>query len=108
MKDEGEVSVTATQTKQVARDWFNALDRGDMNAAVACMANDIEWENLPKIPGDLRQILPFDVVSHAGDSGIHVPAIKRVEPVPSHLLGLCCGHAHFSLVLHVKPRDLTC
>ena len=43
--------MTAAQTKQVARAWFDALDRGDMNAAIACMADDIEWENLPKIPG---------------------------------------------------------
>ena len=63
MKDEGEVSVTATQTKQVARDWFNALDRGDMNAAVACMANDIEWENLPKIPG-VSDIIPWFGTAH--------------------------------------------
>jgi len=63
VSDEGEASVTAAQTKQVAQDWFDALDRADMNAAVACMADDIEWENLPKIPG-VSDIIPWIGTAH--------------------------------------------
>ena len=50
--------MTEAQTRKVAEDWFDALDRGDMNAAVACLADDIEWENLPKIPG-VSDIIPW-------------------------------------------------
>jgi uncharacterized protein len=57
------VSVTAAQTKKVAQDWFDALDRGDMNAAIDCMADDIEWENLPKIPG-VSDIIPWIGTAH--------------------------------------------
>ena len=57
------MTVTAAQTKQVAENWFGALDRGDMNAAIACMADDIEWENLPKIPG-VSDIIPWIGTAH--------------------------------------------
>lgn len=55
--------MTAAQTRQVAQNWFDALDRGDIDAAIACLADDIEWENLPKIPG-VSDIIPWIGTAH--------------------------------------------
>lgn len=51
------------ETRKVATAWFDALDRGDMDAAIACMAEDIEWVNLPKIPG-VSDIIPWIGTAH--------------------------------------------
>ncbi|WP_294540627.1 ankyrin repeat domain-containing protein [uncultured Rhodoblastus sp.] len=79
--------MTEAQTREVAQDWFDALDRGDLNAAVACLADDIEWENLPKIPG-VSDIIPWTGNAHgiqevlqkfaARDGAIEV---KRFKPL---------------------------
>ncbi|WP_299407960.1 ankyrin repeat domain-containing protein [Acaryochloris sp. IP29b_bin.148] len=50
-------------TRKVATAWFDALDRGDMDTAIACMAEDIEWVNLPKIPG-VSDIIPWIGTAH--------------------------------------------
>jgi ankyrin repeat protein len=46
------------ETEQVARRWFDALDRADYAAAMACLAENIEWVNLPKIRG-VSDIIPW-------------------------------------------------
>jgi ankyrin repeat protein len=46
------------ETEQVARRWFDALDRADYETAMACLAEDIEWVNLPKIAG-VSDIIPW-------------------------------------------------
>ena len=78
----------AVPRRELLQDLGNAVRRSDPR-------NDIADA------GYLRQILPFDVVGHASDRGIHVAAVERAEPVLGYLLGLRCGHGHFSLVLHV-------
>ena len=79
--------MTAAQTRKVAQDWFDALDRGDMNAAVACMADDIEWENLPKIPG-VSDIIPWIGTAHGIPEVLQqfatrngVVEVKRFKPL---------------------------
>ena len=46
------------ETRQIARQWFDALDRGDIETALSCLADDVEWFNLPKIPG-VSDIVPW-------------------------------------------------
>jgi ankyrin repeat protein/ketosteroid isomerase-like protein len=46
------------ETRQIARQWFDALDRGDIETALSCLADDVEWINLPKIPG-VSDIVPW-------------------------------------------------
>ncbi len=50
-------------TRNVAETWFEALDQGDMATALACLAEDIEWVNLPKIPG-VSDIIPWIGTAH--------------------------------------------
>jgi uncharacterized protein len=44
--------------KDVAHRYFDALGRGDIPTAIACLADDVEWINLPKIPG-VSDIVPW-------------------------------------------------
>ena len=38
-----------TETRAVAERWFNALDIGDIESAIACLDPNIIWINVPKI-----------------------------------------------------------
>ncbi|ELR98757.1 ankyrin repeat domain-containing protein [Gloeocapsa sp. PCC 73106] len=51
------------ETRKVAQKWFDALDRGDLDTAISCLADDIEWVNLPKIPG-VSDIIPWIGTAH--------------------------------------------
>lgn len=42
---------TGAQTYEVATRWFDALSRGDGAAAIACLADDVEWFNYTPVPG---------------------------------------------------------
>lgn len=55
--------MSAAETKEVAQRWFDALDSGDMQTALSCLADDIEWVNLPKIPG-VSDIIPWIGTAH--------------------------------------------
>jgi ankyrin repeat protein/ketosteroid isomerase-like protein len=46
------------ETRQVAGVWFDALDQGDFGTAMSCLADDIEWENLPPVPG-VSAVIPW-------------------------------------------------
>src|SRR5262249_42643060 len=45
-------------TERVTRAWFDALDRGDLDAAMGLLAADVEWVNLPATPG-VSDIIPW-------------------------------------------------
>jgi uncharacterized protein len=45
-------------TKRVARAWFDALDRGDVPAAVALLDEHIEWQNLTPVKG-VSDVVPW-------------------------------------------------
>ncbi len=45
-------------SEQVVTQWFSALDRGDIDAAMGLLAPDVEWVNLPKVPG-VSDIIPW-------------------------------------------------
>jgi hypothetical protein len=38
-------------TQRVAAAWFNALNRGDVPAAVALLDERVEWQNLSPVKG---------------------------------------------------------
>jgi ketosteroid isomerase-like protein len=45
-------------TERVARAWFDALDRGDVPAAVALLDEHIEWQNLSPVKG-VSDVVPW-------------------------------------------------
>ena len=45
-------------TEQVAHIYFDALGRGDVPTALACLADDVEWINLAQVPG-VSDIVPW-------------------------------------------------
>jgi uncharacterized protein len=52
------MSMSQQETRRVAKRWFGALDRGDMRTAMDCLAEDVEWVNLPRIAG-VSDIIPW-------------------------------------------------
>lgn len=46
------------ETRRVARTWFDALDTGDFATAMSCLAENVLWVNLPKIPG-VSDVIPW-------------------------------------------------
>jgi uncharacterized protein len=57
------VVVDVMTPRAVAEAWFAALDRGDIPAAVALLADDIYWENIPQVPG-VSDIVPWTGTAH--------------------------------------------
>ena len=52
-------------TQRVARAWFDALDRGDIPAAVTLLDDHIEWQNLSPVKG-ISDVVPwFGPVCHS-------------------------------------------
>ena len=47
-------------TQRVARAWFDALDRGDIPAAVTLLDDHIEWQNLSPVKG-ISDVVPWFV-----------------------------------------------
>jgi ankyrin repeat protein/choline dehydrogenase-like flavoprotein len=78
---------TLPTAHEVARRYFDALGRGDIPGAMACLADDVEWINLPKIAG-VSDIVPWLGTRHgvadvADSFRIRdaVVKVKRFEPV---------------------------
>lgn len=51
-------TLPASETLQVVNRWFEALNRGDVDAALQCMARDVRWENIEKVNG-VSDIIPW-------------------------------------------------
>jgi ketosteroid isomerase-like protein len=51
-------TLCAAETQQVVSQWFEALGRGDVDAALQCMADDVRWENIEKVDG-VSDIIPW-------------------------------------------------
>jgi len=47
-----------TITQKIAAKWYNSLASGDIEAALSCLADDIEWINMRPING-VSDILPW-------------------------------------------------
>jgi ankyrin repeat protein/ketosteroid isomerase-like protein len=45
-------------SERIVNQWFSALDRGDIDGALALLAADVEWVNLPKVAG-VSDIIPW-------------------------------------------------
>ena len=42
----------------VVNQWIDALNRGDVDAALQCMADDVRWENIEKVDG-ISDVIPW-------------------------------------------------
>lgn len=49
---------TGDTTQEVARRWFDALLKGDIDAAAACLDDDVEWINYKVVPG-YNDVMPW-------------------------------------------------
>jgi ketosteroid isomerase-like protein len=45
------MSTQSSSTQDVAQGWFDSLSRGDFDTALALVAEDVEWQNIPSTPG---------------------------------------------------------
>lgn len=53
-----EQSVNEKETYEVAKQWFSALKQGNVEVALSCLADDVEWLNYTIIPG-FNDIMPW-------------------------------------------------
>ena len=53
-----QLSVDRDKTNEIARKWFNAQTSGNFEAAINCLADDIEWINYTVVPG-FNDIMPW-------------------------------------------------
>src|SRR5262249_53785905 len=80
-------------TEQVTKQWFNALDQGDLSGAMSLLAPDVEWVNLPKIPG-VSDIIPWLGTCHGVAEVLEsfrardrVAEVKQFKPVTQVVQG---------------------
>jgi hypothetical protein len=59
----------ANITRTVALMWFDAVARGDGEAAAKCLAGNVEWINYTKVPG-YNDIMPWIGTYHGRDAVI--------------------------------------
>lgn len=59
---------TERETREMAQKWFGALARGDLDGAMACLARDAVWENIPPTPG-ISDVAPW-LGSHRGRDAV--------------------------------------
>jgi ankyrin repeat protein/ketosteroid isomerase-like protein len=55
--------VTPPSPHDVARRYFDALGRGDIPTALDCLADDIEWIDVPVTPG-VSDVIPWSGIRH--------------------------------------------
>ena len=53
-----EQSVNETKTYEIAKQWFSAMAQGNVEAALNCLADDVEWVNYTIVPG-FNDIMPW-------------------------------------------------
>ncbi|MDJ0596981.1 MAG: ankyrin repeat domain-containing protein [Pleurocapsa sp. MO_226.B13] len=53
-----QLSVDQVKTDEIARKWFDALTHGNLEAAIDCLADDVEWINYTIVPG-FNDIMPW-------------------------------------------------
>lgn len=55
--------MSTEETRKVVQKWFDALDRGDIETALGCFAEDIEWINFPTVAG-VSDLIPWMGTAH--------------------------------------------
>ena len=80
-----------SETKAIAKTWFDALDKGDMETALGCLDPNIVWINVPKIK-DGSEIIPWIGTANGIDEVINqfstrdgIAEVKEFKPI-----GMCC------------------
>ncbi|MGE3908661.1 MAG: ankyrin repeat domain-containing protein [Chloroflexota bacterium] len=61
------ISTIGGSTRSVAERWFAALTGGDIAAALACLAPDVEWINYTPVPG-YNDAMPWIGTQHGPDA----------------------------------------
>lgn len=57
--------MSQADTERVARAWFDALDRGDIDGAISLLDEKIEWQNLTPVPGVSDTVPWFGPICHS-------------------------------------------
>lgn len=66
-------------TREVARQWFDALTRGDAETLFSLLADDVEWINYTIVPG-MNDIMPWIGTYHG---------VEQVAKTFEIFIGLC-------------------
>ena len=99
-------------TRAVVSRWFDALDAGDVDAAMACLDDNIRWINSPAeegkpggIPG-LRAIIPWlgDFSNKADVMATFAPWAERQEPVHYGRLNMMFKDDQALVLVHEAAR----
>jgi len=99
-------------TRAVVSRWFSALDAGDIDAAMACLDNDVRWINSPAeegkpggIPG-LSAIIPWlgDFSTKAEVIATFEPWAERQETVRYERLNMMFSDDQALVLVHEAAR----
>ena len=50
--------MTQSATEEVVHRWYDALDKGDVEAALNCFTDDVDWDNISATPG-ISDVIPW-------------------------------------------------
>ncbi|WP_460203224.1 nuclear transport factor 2 family protein, partial [Scytonema sp. NUACC21] len=53
-----QILINEKETYEIAKRWFTAVQQGDFETAINCLANDVEWVNYTIVPG-VNDIMPW-------------------------------------------------
>jgi len=99
-------------TRAVVSRWFGALDAGDVNAAMACLADNVRWINSPAVEGrpggipGLSAIIPWlgDFSNKADVMATFGPWGERQETVTYERLNMMFSDDQALVLVHEAAR----
>jgi ketosteroid isomerase-like protein len=104
--------VSEEATREVVSRWFGALDAGDVDAAMACLADDVRWINSPGeegkpggVPG-LSAIVPWlgDFSNKADVIATFAPWAERQERITYERLNMMFRDDQAMVLVHEAAR----
>jgi ankyrin repeat protein/ketosteroid isomerase-like protein len=107
--------MTDLTARETARRYFDALGRGDIPTAIGCLAEDVEWINLPKTPG-VSDVIPWLGTCHGvkevaesfriRDQVVTIKEFKPLDLVVDGDIAVGTIHDHATVIATGRDFDI--